>query len=118
MWKLSKAQLGRGLVAQLDEPNQVVGHDRADLLAGQPGLLSLGRIGLGLEDLLDLVVRDSLPVDRASERAEVLLDFGAQLDNLFEQVGLDLVGQVPVVEDRDLPSQKGVTELIRIPSTT
>ena len=106
-----EAQLAGGLVAELDEPDDVARDRLAHLLAGQPGLLPLGRVGLVLEDLLDLVVGDLAAVDRAAEGAEVLLDLGAQLDDLLEQLRLDLVRQVGVVEHGQLPGQELVLDL-------
>jgi hypothetical protein len=89
--EIVEAELTGRLVAQLDESDQVRRDRRTDLLACQPGLFPLGEIGLVFEDVFDLVVRHLLAVDGAPEGAEVLLDLGAQLDDLLEPLRLDLL---------------------------
>ncbi len=110
-----KAQPFCGDVAELNETDKVVRDDGTDLLARKPGLLSLFGIGLGLEDLLDLVVGDFPAINRAAMDTEIPLNLCAQIDDLFEQVRLYLVCKIGVVEHCQLAREHRVFDSARLP---
>ena len=71
-----EADRAGGLVAQFGERAQVVGDDRADLLARLPGGAGAVRFARGAQHLFELVVGGRVAVELGAKRAVRLLDRG------------------------------------------
>ena len=79
----------------------------ADLLAGLPDALPLGRCPCdSLSDFADFAVGELLVADPGSKDVERLFDFVGLGRDPLEQLGIDLLFEIDEVQDVDLPPQR------------